>query len=154
MGKSEKKRGGKGSEGLIVPNDPASISYVRGILARGEAAKADAHGKLPFGKTHAIVGETADGLPILTLLWQIFIGTGFPNHFFCDSWVVGFWRADHEEHIIGLGSRACAVVEAVSRPLRAQGAAAHVPGFRDGVDWTRRSQECSANGGAAFTWRL
>src|SRR6516225_8349786 len=90
----------------------------------------------------------------LALLWQIFIGTGFPNHFFCDSWVVGFWRADHEEHIIGLGSRACAVVEAVSRPLRAQGAAAHVPGLRDGVDWTRRSQECSANGGAAFTWRL
>jgi len=52
MGKSEKKRGSKGSEGLIVPNDPASISYVRGIVARGEAAKADAQGKLPFGKTH------------------------------------------------------------------------------------------------------
>jgi hypothetical protein len=50
---------------LIVPNDPASISYVRGIVARGQAAKADAHGKLPFGKTHEIVGETADGLPIL-----------------------------------------------------------------------------------------
>jgi hypothetical protein len=28
--------------------------------------------------------------------------------------VVGFWRADHEEHIIGLGSQAYAVVEAVS----------------------------------------
>ena len=65
MRKSEKSRGGKGSEGLIVPNDPASISYVRGIVARGEAAKADAHGKLPLGKTHEIVGETADGLPIL-----------------------------------------------------------------------------------------
>ena len=66
MRKGEKKsRGGKGSEGLIVPNDPASISYVRGIVARGEAAKADAHGKLPLGKTHEIVGETADGLPIL-----------------------------------------------------------------------------------------
>ena len=66
MRKSEKKsRGSKGSESLIAPNDPASISYVRGILARGEAAKADAHGKLPFGKTHAIVGKTADGLPIL-----------------------------------------------------------------------------------------
>src|SRR6516162_7359156 len=25
----------------------------------------------------------------LALLWQIFRGTGFPNHFFCDSWVVG-----------------------------------------------------------------
>jgi hypothetical protein len=66
MRKSERKsRGSKGSQGLIVPNDPASISYVRGLVARGEAEKADAHGKLPFGKTHVIVGETADGLPIL-----------------------------------------------------------------------------------------
>src|SRR5262252_4903691 len=28
----------------------------------------------------------------LALLWQIFSGTGFPNQFFSDSWVVGFWR--------------------------------------------------------------
>ena len=49
----------------------------------------------------------------LTLLWQIFSGRGFPNHFFCDSWVVGLWRADHEEQIIGLGNRAWTVVEAV-----------------------------------------
>src|SRR5262249_50446513 len=28
----------------------------------------------------------------LALLWQIFSGVGFPNQFFCDSWVVGFWR--------------------------------------------------------------
>src|ERR1700720_3959928 len=25
----------------------------------------------------------------LALLWQIFAGAGFPNHSFCDSWVVG-----------------------------------------------------------------
>ena len=50
---------------LIVPNDPASISYVRDIVARGEAAKADENGKLPPGKTHEIVGEVASGLPIL-----------------------------------------------------------------------------------------
>jgi DDE superfamily endonuclease len=30
--------------------------------------------------------------PLLALLWQILSGIGFPNHFFCDSWVVGFWR--------------------------------------------------------------
>ena len=42
------------------------------------------------------------------------------NHFFCDSWVVGFWRADHEEHIIGFGSRVCTVVEAVPGQVRAQ----------------------------------
>src|SRR5208337_2262452 len=28
----------------------------------------------------------------LALLWHILSGMGFPNHFFCDSWVVGFWR--------------------------------------------------------------
>ena len=28
----------------------------------------------------------------LALLWQILGGAGFPNQFFCDSWVVGFWR--------------------------------------------------------------
>src|SRR5947208_13492885 len=28
----------------------------------------------------------------LALLWQILSGAGFPNQFFCDSWVVGFWR--------------------------------------------------------------
>jgi hypothetical protein len=32
------------------------------------------------------------GLMNLALLWQIFRGAGFPNQFFCDSWVVGFWR--------------------------------------------------------------
>src|SRR6478672_12227307 len=26
---------------------------------------------------------------LLALLWQIFAGAGFPNHSFCDSWVVG-----------------------------------------------------------------
>src|SRR5215467_12615250 len=28
----------------------------------------------------------------LTLLWQILSEAGFPNQFFNDSWVVGFWR--------------------------------------------------------------
>ena len=30
----------------------------------------------------------------LALLWQILSDAGFPNQFFCDSWAVGFWRAD------------------------------------------------------------
>ena len=38
----------------------------------------------------------------LALLWQILSGLGFPNQFFCDSWVVGFWRADHGRQDIGL----------------------------------------------------
>jgi len=33
-----------------------------------------------------------DLLDRLALLWQILSGAGFPNQFFCDSWVVGFWR--------------------------------------------------------------
>ena len=33
-----------------------------------------------------------DGLSGVPGLWQILSGTGFPNQFFCDSWVVGFWR--------------------------------------------------------------
>ena len=32
------------------------------------------------------------GYRSLALLWQILSGTGFPNQFFNDSWVVGFWR--------------------------------------------------------------
>jgi hypothetical protein len=64
---NDKKRGKKPAPPAdqIVPNDPASISFVRGLMARGEAAKADAQGRLPPGATHEIVGETADGLPIL-----------------------------------------------------------------------------------------
>jgi hypothetical protein len=45
-----------------------------------------------------------------------FLETGFPNQLFCDSWVVGFWRADHEAHFIGLGGRSYTLVEAVPGP--------------------------------------
>jgi hypothetical protein len=41
------------------------------------------------------VHGTRIGGSTLALLWQILSGTGFPNQFFNDSWVVGFWRADH-----------------------------------------------------------
>jgi hypothetical protein len=45
-------------------------------------------------RNHAPAGKRASrrGLSGLALLWQILRGTGFPNQFFCDSWVVGFWR--------------------------------------------------------------
>jgi hypothetical protein len=64
---NDKKRGKKPGARAeqIVPNDPASISFVRGLMARGEAAKADPQGRLPPGATHEIVGETAGGLPIV-----------------------------------------------------------------------------------------
>jgi len=108
----------------------------------------------------ALIGPTSRADPAqkqlrrLALLWQILSYAGFPNQFFCDSWAVGFWRADHEEHIIGLGSRACTVAEAVRGPVRAQGEAANVPALRGRADRAWRSQECSADGRAACTWRL
>src|ERR1700733_3654424 len=49
----------------------------------------------------------------LALLWQIFGGTGFPNQFFNDSWVVGFWRADNGRHNVELGRRASRMAQAV-----------------------------------------
>jgi hypothetical protein len=64
---NDKKRGKQPAAPAeqIVPNDPASISFVRGLMARGEAAKADAQGGLPPGATHEIVGETPEGHPIV-----------------------------------------------------------------------------------------
>jgi hypothetical protein len=38
---------------------------VRGLVARGQAVRADASGNLPPGATHEIVGETQEGVPIL-----------------------------------------------------------------------------------------
>src|SRR5206468_6503748 len=40
----------------------------------------------------AISGVSKSAKVVLALLWQILSGAGFPNQFFCDSWVVGFWR--------------------------------------------------------------
>jgi hypothetical protein len=65
---NDKKKGPGGpesSEGDIVPTDPQTVSFVRGLVARGQAARADASGNLPPGVTHEIVGETAAGEPIL-----------------------------------------------------------------------------------------
>src|ERR1700733_5125924 len=56
---------------------------------------------------------SGDGDFCLALLWQIFSGTGFPNQFFNDSWVVGFWRADHGRHDVELGRRASRMAQAV-----------------------------------------
>lgn len=43
----------------------AEEAFVRGLVERGEAAKADENGKLPPGATHEIVGTTASGVPIV-----------------------------------------------------------------------------------------
>ena len=41
---------------------------------------------VPFG------GVVLSVLNVVALLWEILGGAGFPNQFFCDLWVVGFWR--------------------------------------------------------------
>ena len=43
---------------------PAAELFVKGVLARGEAAKA-VKGKLPPGATHEIIGKGEAGLPII-----------------------------------------------------------------------------------------
>src|SRR4051812_44105170 len=93
-------------------------------------------------------------LGVLALHWQIFRGTGFPNQFFSDSWVVGFGGADHGWHDIGLERRTRTLAEAVSEPAGAQGTPADVSALRIWADWPRRPQEHSADGGAACGWRL
>jgi hypothetical protein len=55
----------KSEDELIVPKDAASTSFVKGLIARGQAARPGKDGSLPPGATHEIVGETAAGLPIL-----------------------------------------------------------------------------------------
>jgi len=50
---------------LIVPKDAASVSFVKGLVARGQAVSPNKDGSLPPGATHEIVGETETGLPIL-----------------------------------------------------------------------------------------
>src|SRR5258708_37640193 len=52
------------------------------------------------------------GVHGLALLWQILSGRGFPNQFFNDSWVVGFWRADHGWQDVGLERRAWTLAQA------------------------------------------
>jgi hypothetical protein len=43
----------------------AKEAFERGLLERGEAAPADAQGRLPPGATHEIVGHDESGRPIL-----------------------------------------------------------------------------------------
>jgi hypothetical protein len=66
MTKDLKKEGpGSAIARPIVPSDAESRDFIRGLIKRGEAAKADADGKLPKGATHEIVGETDEGEPIV-----------------------------------------------------------------------------------------
>jgi hypothetical protein len=65
----EERNGSKRSD----PEDPdrvekkrkAEEAFIRGLIERGEAAHADAEGKLPPGATHEIVGVSESGVPIV-----------------------------------------------------------------------------------------
>jgi hypothetical protein len=52
-------------EADIVPTDEASARFVHDLVARGEAVHVEPNAPLPKGATHEIVGQTAEGLPIL-----------------------------------------------------------------------------------------
>jgi hypothetical protein len=43
----------------------AEEAFIRGLIERGEAARADEHGNLPPGATHEIIGVSESGLPIV-----------------------------------------------------------------------------------------
>jgi hypothetical protein len=62
--KSAKPRSPRDDD-VIVPKDAASTAFVNGLVQRGEAVRIAPGGALPPGATHEIIGETADGLPIL-----------------------------------------------------------------------------------------
>jgi len=62
---AEASKSNKRSDDRIEPHDSETIAFVRGMVERGEAAKADPNGRLPPGATHEIIGETAEGYPIV-----------------------------------------------------------------------------------------
>jgi hypothetical protein len=93
--------------GDIVFMDNVSVHKVDGVEQAIEA-----RGAIPF----YLPAYSPDLNPIeqLSLLWEILSGAGFPNQFFNDSWVVGFWRADHGRQDAGLERRAWTLAQAVS----------------------------------------
>jgi hypothetical protein len=51
--------------GQIIPDTPDKEAFIRGLLARGEAARPNPDGSLPKGVTHEIIGDGPNGLPIV-----------------------------------------------------------------------------------------
>ena len=66
---------------LIIPKDDESISFVQGLVARGQATTPRKDGSLPPGATHEIVGMTKTGLPMLLAVGVLL------------ERLVGFWRS-------------------------------------------------------------
>jgi hypothetical protein len=51
--------------GAIVPDTPEKIAFIRALIARGEASRPGADGKLPPGATHEVLADTPAGVPIV-----------------------------------------------------------------------------------------
>ncbi len=53
------------NQDLVIPHDEDSISFVRGLVERGEAVTENQGGVLAPKVTHLIVGKTDAGDPIV-----------------------------------------------------------------------------------------
>jgi hypothetical protein len=65
MSDQNNNQGQQNTSSPIVPDTPDKEAFIRGLLARGDAAKPNPDGSLPKGATHEIVGEAPNGLPIV-----------------------------------------------------------------------------------------
>src|SRR6266567_3163450 len=79
---------------------------------------------------------------------------GHGNNFSVTHGWSAFGGADHGWQDVGLERRAWTLSQAVSGSVGSQGAATNVSTLRVGADRSWRSQEHSADGGAACTWRI
>jgi len=57
--------GQNNEKGVIAPDTEEKRAFIRGLVDRGQAAKASPDGGLPLGATHEIIGEAPNGLPIV-----------------------------------------------------------------------------------------
>ena len=52
-------------QGAIAPDSEERKAFIKGLVDNGQAAKPLPDGSLPPGATHEIIGEAANGLPIV-----------------------------------------------------------------------------------------
>src|SRR3954454_13790977 len=105
------------------------------MSAPGESRPSVGSDDFAFGpKAEVAINRRRPRREWLALLWQIFRCTGFPNQFFCDSWVVGFGGPTMAGKEFEVGRRAWTLAQAVLGSLGSQGAAADVSALRGGVD--------------------
>ena len=98
----------KNKRAHIVPLAPTALALLASLPRTGESVFGYNNSHY-FGRFRQIAGVT-----------------GFPNQFFDDLWVVGFWRADHGGNEVKLGRRSWTLAQTVLGSLGSQGAAADV----------------------------